>query len=144
MKKSILKSLFVAILVSVLSLGVSSICNAQSKNESDEMLELMISETNKSLPAEYGEGMINTKLVREGNYVVYYYMCDEDIYDIDLMNKNLPSMKDMVVEELNSDDSYVSLFRGICKDAGVGVGYVYVGNRSGKKASCYIPVSLLK
>lgn len=144
MKKSILKSLFVAILVSVLSLGVSSICNAQSKNESDEMLELMISETNKSLPAEYGEGMINTKLVREGKYVVYYYMCDEDIYDIDLMNKNLPAMKDMVLEELNSDNVFLSMFREVCKNAGVGVGYVYVGNRSGKKASCYIPASQLK
>lgn len=144
MKKSILKSLFVSILVSVLSLGVSSICNAQSKNESDEMLELMISETNKSLPAEYGEGMINTKLVREGNYVVYYYMCDEDIYDIDLMNKNQSSMKDMVLEELNSDDVLISMFREICKNAGVGIGYVYIGNRSGKKASQYIPVSLLK
>ena len=104
----------------------------------------MISETNKNLPAEYDEGMINTKLVREGNYVVYYYTCDENIYDIDLMNKNLPAMKDMAVEQLNSDDSLMFLFRGICKDAGVGVGYVYVGNRSGKKAFCYIPVSLLK
>ena len=104
----------------------------------------MISETNKSLPAEYGEGMINTKLVREGKYVVYYYMCDEDIYDIDLMNKNLPAMKDMVLEELNSDNVFLSMFREVCKNAGVGVGYVYVGNRSGKKASCYIPASQLK
>lgn len=144
MKKSIIKTLFVAILVSVFSLGTSAFCHAQSKGEDNALLELMISETNKSLPAEYAEGMINTKLVREGNYVVYYYVCDEDLYDIDLMNKNLPTMKSMVLEELNADDVYISMFREVCKSAGVGVGYVYVGKKSGKKASQYIPVSLLK
>ena len=136
--------MFVAILVAVFSLGASAFCHAQSRDENDELLELMISETNKNLPAEYDEGMINTKLVREGKYVVYYYVCDEDLYDIDLMNQNLPTMKSMVLEELNSDDVLISMFREICKNAGVGIGYVYIGNRSGKKASQYIPVSLLK
>lgn len=144
MKKSIMKSMFVAFLVAVFSIGTSAFCLAQSRDENDELLELMISETNKNLPAEYDEGMINTKLVREGKYVVYYYVCDEDLYDIDLMNQNLPTMKSMVLEELNSDDVLISMFREICKNAGVGIGYVYVGNRSGKKASQYIPVSLLK
>ena len=144
MKKSIIKSLFVAILVSVFSLGTSAFCHAQSRDEDDALLELMISETNKTLPAEYATGMVNTKLVREGNYVVYYYMCDEDLYDIDLMNKNLPTMKNMVLEELNADDVYISLFREVCKNARVGVGYIYVGKKSGKKASLYIHVSQLK
>jgi len=139
-----MKSLFAGILVAVFSIGTSAFCHAQSRDENDELLELMISETNKNLPAEYDEGMINTKLVREGKYVVYYYVCDEDLYDIDLMNQNLPTMKSMVLEELNSDDVLISMFREICKNAGVGIGYVYVGNRSGKKASQYIPVSLLK
>lgn len=139
-----MKSMFVAFLVAVFSIGTSAFCLAQSRDENDELLELMISETNKNLPAEYDEGMINTKLVREGKYVVYYYVCDEDLYDIDLMNQNLPTMKSMVLEELNSDDVLISMFREICKNAGVGIGYVYVGNRSGKKASQYIPVSLLK
>lgn len=144
MKKTIIKTLLVAILVSVFSLGTLTFCQAQSKDDAGEKLELMISETNKNLPAEYDEGMINTKLVREGKYIVYYYVCDEDLYDIDLMNQNLPTMKSMVLEELNSDDVLISMFREICKNAGVGIGYVYVGNKSGKKASQYIPVSLLK
>ena len=139
-----IKSLFVAILVSVFSLGTSAFCHAQSKGEDNALLELMISETNKTLPTEYAEGMVNTKLVREGNYVVYYYVCDEDLYDIDLMNKNLPDYKDDVLEELNSDEVFISMFRDVCKNAGVGVGYVYVGKKSGKKASLYIPVSKLK
>ena len=144
MKRAIIKSMLMAVLISVFSLGTSAFCNAQSRDENDEMLELMISETNKTLPAEYSTGMVNTKLVREGNYVVYYYVCDEDIYDIDLMKKNLPDYKGEVLAELNSDDLYISLFREVCKDAGVGVGYVYIGKDSGKKASIYIPVSQLK
>lgn len=144
MKKTIMKTLFVAILVTFFSLGTSALCHAQSRDENNALLELMISETNKTLPAEYATGMVNTKLVREGNYVVYYYMCDEDLYDIDLMNKNLPDYKDDVLEELNSDDIFLSMFREVCKNAGVGVGYIYVGKKSGKKASLYIPVSKLK
>ena len=110
----------------------------------ENLLEIWINETNKNLPTESGEGMIITEIVREGDYVVYYYMCDEDLYDIDQLNKNIAALKSEALKVLNSDDESVTMLREIWKNAGVGVGYVYIGNKSGKKCSMNIPVSELK
>ena len=110
----------------------------------DNLLELWIDETNKNLPTEYGEGVTITELVREGDYVVYYYVFDENLYDLDQLKKNIPALKSEWLKELNSDDESVTMLREIWKNAGVGVGYVYIGNKSGKKFSINIPVSELK
>jgi hypothetical protein len=144
MKKSIIKGLFVALLISVFSLGITATGNAQSKNEKDAALELIISSTSRQLPMDYGNGMVNTKLVREGNYLVYYYVCDESKYDIDVMNTRIPSMKAQIKGDLNADGFLLEHLRSACKEAGCGIAYYYVGKKSGKIAKVLIPVSELK
>ena len=113
-------------------------------NDPDKMLELQINLTNAQLPMDFGNGMVNTKLVREGNYVVYYYVCEEPTYDIDRMQCNVSSMRGMILNEVNGSDPTFSMFRKICKDAGCGIAYYYVGNKSGKVAKVLIPASDLK
>lgn len=130
--------MILAVLMTVLTLGTSSICNAQSAKESNEALDLMVRETNKQMPIDYGNGLINTKLVREGNYIVYYYSCNEDYYDIDLMNESIPTMKAEILKELNVDSFLFNELRKTCKNAGCGIAYFYVGKTSGKIAKVFI------
>lgn len=106
-------------------------------------LEMQIKITNAQLPMDLGNGLVNTKLVKEGNYVVYYYDCDEDMIDIEIL-QNTTLMKGMLLEEINSDDPAISLFRQYCKDAGCGIAYCYVGKTSGKVARILLPVNELK
>lgn len=144
MKNSIVKNLFVIVFALVVSLGTAECCKAQSKGKNTEALDLIVSATNKQLPQDYGNGMVNTKLVVEGNYLVYYYMCDEPKYDIDLMSKNIPLYKNTIMAEVNSDGYLMSELRRTCKEAGVGIAYYYVGKNSGKIAKVLIPVKDLK
>ncbi len=46
--------------------------------------------------------------------------------------------------EVNADNYLMSELRKACKEAGVGIGYYYVGKKSGKIAKILIPVKDLK
>ena len=129
MKNSIVRNLFVIVFALVVSLGGAEFCNAQSKDKNTEALGLIVTTTNRLLPQDYGNGMVNTKLVVEGNYLVYYYVCDEPEYDIDRMSQNIPLMKNTIMAEVNSDDYLMSELRRACKEAGVGIAYYYVGKK---------------
>ena len=111
----------------------------------DALLDAQIRVTNAQLPKDLGDGMVNTKLVREGDCIVYYYECDEDIYDIDQMNEVLPMLKELVISEINdNNDPTISLLRQICKNANVGIAFTYQGKTSGKKATIKVPSNELK
>lgn len=126
------------------TLSSEEVKHAGSGSDPQKTLELQISLVNAQLPIDFGNGMVNTQVVREGNYVVYYFVCDEDIFDIDVMNKNIPLMRELILSEVNGDDLAMSMFRKMCKEAGCGMAYYYVGEKSGKIAKALVPVEDLK
>ena len=142
MKKSIVKTLFIAVLALFLTCGTADYCFSQTKDTSD--LELIVREGRKQLPMDYGIGMVITKMEIEKNYLAYYYTCDEQYYDIDQMNKNLPAYRNTVVSMINVDTDEMVYLRKACKKAKVGIAYYYVGKQSKKVASVKIPLSELK
>ena len=145
MKNGIFRNLFVLVFALVVSLGTAECCIAQSKVKNTEALDLIVATSNSLLPRDYyGNGMVNTKLVVEGNYLVYYYVCEEPKYDIDRMSQNIPLMKNAILAEINSDGYLISELRKACKEAGVGIAYYYVGKKSGKTAKILVPVKDLK
>ena len=61
------------------------------------------------------------------------------------MQANIPLMQNLIVDELNNNnDPTFNMFKKMCKDANVGIGYYYVGDKSGKIAKVLIPVKDLK
>ncbi len=120
--------------------GSPSIGNS-STSSAEETLNLYIYAGNLVLPNSYSDGMVNTEIVREGDYVVYYFICDEPKYDIDRMQKNISVLKNKVLEVVNSD--MLAPLREVCRNAGVGIGYYYVGKESGKIAKVLMPVDEL-
>ena len=110
-----------------------------------KQLDFQIEAANKQLPTDEGEGLICTKVVRKGKYVVYYFSCDEATVDMNLMKKLRPTMHAMSLASLNSDeDVSISQFRRSCKRANVGVAYYYIGNKSGKTVKVLIPAKELR
>ena len=142
MKKSIVKTLFIAVLALFLTCGTADYCFSQTKDTS--YLELIVREGRKQLPMDYGVGMVITKIEIEKNYLAYYYTCDEQYYDIDKMNKNLPAYRNTVVSMINVDTDEMTLLRKACKEAKVGIAYYYIGKPSGKIAKIQVSVSELK
>lgn len=107
----------------------------QTKNPK-EVLDAQINTTNSQLPMDIGNGMTMDRLVLEENYVVYYYTWDDDM--VDLLKGSEKEMKEELVKMLKTDDPTIVFFNKICKDAGVGMAYRYVGKEKGKKVTIYI------
>lgn len=104
----------------------------------DRQLEIM----NVQLPMDYGNGMTAQKVVREGDYIVYYFECNETLLSIDTMEKNRSTMTATIQQQLrsNSPDPSIKELVRMCTDAYVGIIYKYVGATSGKVMEVRIEV----
>ena len=92
---------------------------------------------------EDGEEIVCTRIYRKGKYVIYEYLADE--ITIEALKMIKPAvLKSLTLDELNSDDVNISQFRRVCKNAGVGIAYCYIGKKSGKKVKILIPAKELK
>ena len=124
---------------------LKELAESEEVGDPDTLLDAQLRITNAQLPNDLGNGMVNTKMVREGDYVVYYYECDENTYDIEQMQEAIPMLKELVIYEINDNsDPTISILRQICKNANVGIAFTYQGKTSGKKATIRIPSSELK
>ena len=102
-------------------------------------IEEIINAANEDLPETIDEGMILTKMILEGKYIVYIYKVDPDIYDIDYIRENKNKVKNQIKSEiLNSDDFEIQAFVKTCKKYHKGLAYRYVSEESGDNCTVYI------
>lgn len=102
-------------------------------------IEEIIAAANEDLPETIDEGMILTRMIIEGNYIVYIYKVDPDIYDIDYIRENKNKVKKQIKSEiLNSDDFDIKTFVKTCKKHHKGLAYRYVSMESGDYCTVYI------
>lgn len=120
-------------------------------NESEDLdkhvrfLKQAITEGNKEFPQKAAEGMIMKRCYLDGDYVMYLAECDEDLYDMDLLNLNKSEMKKGIREMLSQNtDPMMSYFFKLCIKAHKGIGVKYQGDTTGKSCLVRIPYSELK
>ncbi|MBR5169854.1 MAG: CD225/dispanin family protein [Muribaculaceae bacterium] len=113
--------------------------------EEDYSLDLLksgIIEYKKELPIVIEEGVTIIDIELNESCLLYIAKCDESIVDIDEMNsvKSLirEQIRSSLIEESSNDDELRQLLDN-CKAAKRGIGYKYIGNRSGDV--CTIMVS---
>ena len=111
--------------------------NQSSSKNPIELLDSQIRLTNIQLPMDLGNNMTLDRMVREKNYLVYYYSWTDDM--VDLLNLSKDEMKTEIKKSLKSDDPSFVMMKNMCKDAGIGMAFCYVGRETGKK--CTIRVS---
>lgn len=111
----------------------------------ERLLKYAIVEGNKNFPQRIADGMIVKRCYLDGDYVMYLTECDEDLYDIELMNINKDNMKQSIKNMLvqNSDQQLFYLLE-LCVKAHKGLGYKYKGDTSGKTCIVRIPYIELK
>ena len=102
-------------------------------------LEEIVEMANEDLPETIDEGLIMTKIVIEGNYLVYICSVDEDEYDIDMIRESKNEVKKSIKKELlNPNDSDIQYIRRMCKKYHKGIAYRYVGLDSRDSYTIYI------
>ena len=160
MKKLTSKFLKTAILLSLLTIGTGNFCFGQSNDDDSltpeelevlesmnpvEVLKLGIQSANSECPFEIDEGMVCTKIIMENKNVMYYVECDEILFDISTLSDASDLLKAILVEEFNdTEDPDIALFKNMCKKAGYGIGYCFVGNKSKKKVKAALSAKELK
>ena len=113
----------------------------QEEDNSISLYELksFIREYNDELPEYIDEGMDLETVYLDGDYVVYSYSLDEDIYDIDYFRTNRSDVKRSLKNELfNNTEEDVKIFIKACKDNNKGIAYRFVGLFSGDACTIYI------
>lgn len=107
------------------------------QRDPQELLAKQIEVTNLQMPMDLGYGMVMVKFQREGDYIVTYCECDESMISIDALKENVAAMKTSFKSTMTSNaaDPSVSELVRICKDAGVGIKYKYIGKSSGKSVT---------
>jgi hypothetical protein len=108
-------------------------------------LKQAIAEGNKEFPQKAAEGMIMKRCYLDGDYVMYLAECDEDLYDMDLLNLNKSEMKKGIRDMISQNtDPMMSYFFKLCIKAHKGMGVKYQGDTTGKSCAVRIPYSELK
>lgn len=160
MKKITKRILRTFLLLSLLTIGTGTLCFAQSDNDENltpeelevlesmnpvDVLKLGIQAANSECPFEIDEGMVCTKIIMEKKNVMYYVDCDEILFDISTLSDASDLLKAILVEEFNNtEDPDIAMFRNMCKKAGYGIGYCFVGNKSKKKVKAALSAKELK
>lgn len=160
MKKITNKILGTFLLLFLLTIGTGNLCFAQSDNDDSltpeelevlesmnpvDVLKLGIQAANSECPFEIDEGMVCTKIIMEKKNVMYYVECDEILFDISTLSDASDLLKAILVEEFNNtEDPDIAMFRNMCKKAGYGIGYCFVGNKSQKKVKAALSAKELK
>ena len=109
--------------VAALSLMTVSSCNFTEK-----FLKLSVDQLKANCPMEVDEGLTMTDVHISGDYVVYVYQCDEDLYDADMLTERKDAVKEAVLAELQGQaetDKNVKAFVSALKQSQTGLVYQY-------------------
>lgn len=113
--------------------SVSYVDEVEEISPEEENLTLLkegIAEANSEFPMTAEEGIVVKKCYLDGDYVMYNYECDEDVLDMDLMEQNKYEVKQNIKKNLKNADAV--MFKQLCLKANKGLGYKFIGDRTGK------------
>ena len=106
----------------------------KSKLSDTEVAQLILENNllmeNSSCPTLIDEGMYMISATDDGDYIIYSYQLDEDLYDMDDFKGNQDVLKEVLSSAL-SDPGMSTVFSTFIK-AGKGIKYRYIGETSGK------------
>lgn len=115
--------------------AVAFVDDVEEISPEEENLTLLkegIAEANSEFPMTAEEGIVVKKCYLDGDYVMYNYECDEDVLDMDLMEQNKYEVKQNIKRNLKNADADAVMFKQLCLKANKGLGYKFIGDRTGK------------
>lgn len=115
--------------------AVAFVDEVEEISPEEEHLTLLkegIAEANSEFPMTAEEGIVVKKCYLDGDYVMYNYECDEDVLDMDLMEQNKYEVKQNIKRNLKNADADAVMFKQLCLKANKGLGYKFIGDRTGK------------
>ncbi len=99
----------------------------QSKGDDPlQLLKLFNRQSVKQLPIEVEEGLLFTNILIKDNMEVFTYEIDPQLYDMDLIGKNMEDLKDKPEELLDMEEEETQVLVSLLTELNMGVRYSYV------------------
>lgn len=108
-----------------------------ASSDPERMLKATVDIAKSQTPQVVEEGMVMTDVNLDKMALTYVYICDETVYDIDLLQENSNMVKESMLEELDNDPLFkptINLLIATNRQ----LLYKYVGSSSGKSCSISI------
>lgn len=103
-----------------------------SDNDSEVLLQAMADNAELQTPQTIAEGLVMTAVYIKDKCFTYEYSCDENIYDMDVLNQSKESIKEEIVASLKVDDPILTQLRETIKECNYRMAYKYIGDTSGE------------
>ena len=113
----------------------------QDTNTSPEAaIDIYIENSRKGLPLTLGPGITFTDVLYTDDCLINEVTVDEFVISIDALEVNKEMMKNAIANQIaGSQDVAFGLIMDCLVQAGKGLGYCYVGNKTGKKVTLTFP-----
>ena len=109
-----------------------------SNNETEVLLQTMADNAELQTPQIIAEGLVMTSVYIKDKCFTYEYSCDENIYDMDILDQSKESVKEEILASLKVDDPIFNQLRKTIKECNYRMAYKYVGDTSGESVVIYI------
>ena len=96
-----------------------------SSNNSEVLLQTMADNAELQTPQTIAEGLVMTAVYIKDKCFTYEYSCDENIYDMDILEQGKEDVKDEIVASLKVDDPIFNQLRETIKECNYRMAYIY-------------------
>lgn len=116
---------FVAFMAVAAVMAMTTACGS-----SDKAMDMAIEEINKQLEGQKMPGIEKMSLSADDSYVIYNYVVDEEVADINMMKESADEQKAQVKAQVISNPAQQK-FVQMVKLTDRGIKFSYKGNKSG-------------
>lgn len=111
---------------------------ANSDNSSEVLLQAMADNAKLQTPQTMDEGLVMTDVYIKDKCFTYEYTCDENSYDMEVLEQNKQVIKDGIVTTIKADNPIFNQLREKIKECNYRLVYKYIGDTSEKTVVIYI------
>ena len=111
---------------------------SNSANSSEALLQAMADNAELQTPQTIAEGLVMTAVYIEDKCFTYEYTCDENMYDMGILEQSKESVKEEILESLKEDNPIFNRLRETIKDCNYRLAYKYIGDTSEETVVIYI------
>lgn len=109
----------------------------------EEVLEEWVKAQRDIYPSEMSPGMVIDRVTDDGVYIIYWFICDEDRYDLSLLDKSRGEVVQSLLDQA-VDDGVTRNEMRMMYNAERSVKIRYEGKSSGKRVDIVVPLSRMR
>ena len=115
-----------------------------TQHDPEENLEAIVNTCTLQGETDMGDGMTQSQVTLDGGFISYVILCDEEVYDIDLLAENEAEIYANIIDEFQQHDPVMDKMLKDLVATNRGIRYIYRGSTSGNEYTLDIEAQKIK